>query len=135
MAATPAYLEFLLEHMAPLGEITMRRMFGGHCFYCDGTVFALLANNVLFLKADEVTRGGFEAIGAEPFRPFEGFSGTMSYYPPPPEFFEDADAMLLWGRAAVEAGRRSEIRKKKPSARPRAAKASKTAKARKAARE
>ena len=46
MPATPAYLDFLLEHLAPLGTITQRRMFGGHCLYCNGTVFALVAASV-----------------------------------------------------------------------------------------
>ena len=106
MAATPAYLEFLLEHLSPLGAITQRRMFGGHCLYCDGTVFALVAGNALYLKADAETRGAFEARGLEQFKPFGDPSLTMGYFQPPPEFFEDAGAVLEWGRRAVDAGKR-----------------------------
>src|SRR5690349_8585260 len=93
MATKNAYLDFLAEWLAPLGEIVARSMMGGHILYCDCIVFALVAKNTLYLKADEQTRGRFEALGLKPFYPFEG-KASMSYYQPPPEFFEDADAML-----------------------------------------
>jgi DNA transformation protein and related proteins len=107
------YLDFLEEWLSPLGEITKKYMFGGYCLYCDGVVFALVADNALFLKADAENRPAFEAIGAPPFQPFPDKPETMSYYPPPAEFFDNADVMLEWGRAAVEAGRRGGKKKKK----------------------
>ncbi|HTS63953.1 MAG TPA: TfoX/Sxy family protein [Candidatus Acidoferrales bacterium] len=116
MPAKNAYLDFVLDWLSPLGSVTARAMMGGHTLYCNCVVFALIARNTLYLKVDAVTRPRFEELGLKPFQPFEGQSGTMSYYPPPAEFFEDADAMLEWGRAAVGAGRRS----KKPTPRKRA---------------
>ncbi len=107
------YLEFLIEWMAPLGEITSRAMFGGHCLYCDGVVFAIVAANALYLKVDDASRARFEALGLKPFRPFEDRPEVMQFYPPPAEFFEDPDAMESWGRAAVETGRRAQAKKKK----------------------
>lgn len=106
------YLEFLTEQMSPLGEITTRAMFGGYCLYCDGIVFALVANQSLFLKADDGNRGDFDARGLKAFQPFEG-PETMSYYEAPPEIFEDPEAMKQWGRGAVAAGRRTQLKTKK----------------------
>jgi DNA transformation protein len=87
-------------------------MFGGHCLYCDGTVFALVAGSVLFLKVDEVNRPAFEARGLNAFKPFDDQDVTMSYYEAPPEIFEDSDAMKQWCGGAVEAGRRAQLKKK-----------------------
>lgn len=112
MPARNTYLEFLLEQLAPLGEISSRAMFGGHCLYCDGVVFALVANNALFLKTDDANRTGFEARGLRAFRPFEDQDAVMSYYEAPPEIFEDSDAMRDWCGGAVAAGRRAQARKK-----------------------
>ena len=106
------YLEFLLEWLSPLGVITARAMFGGHCLYCGGVVFALVADNTLYLKVDGETRPRFERLGLKPFRPFEDKPEVMQYYPPPAEFFEDSDVMKEWGQAAVEAGRRARAKKK-----------------------
>ena len=113
MASKQEYLEFVADWMSPLGEITSRSMMGGYVLYCGGTVFALLANSTLHLKVDDLTRPRFEALGLKPFQPFPDQPGTMQYYPPPAEFFEDADAMLEWGQAAVECGRRA-LAKRKP---------------------
>ena len=115
MPARNAYLEFLLEQLAPLGDISSRAMFGGHCLYCDGVVFALVANNALFLKTDDANRPAFEARDLRPFRPFEGQDVSMSYYEAPPEIFEDSDAMREWCGGSVEAGRRAQAKKKPKS--------------------
>lgn len=117
MQTRSEYLNFLMEWLAPLGEISARSMFGGHCLYCDGVVFALVADQALFLKVDDTTRPRFEALGLKPFRPYEDRAEVMQYYPPPAEFFEDNDAMQDWGRAAVDVGKRAQ---KKKSAKKRA---------------
>lgn len=112
MPGASRYLDFLADWLAPLGDISHRPMFGGYCVYCNGIVFALVADNVLYLKVDDMTRPQFEALGLKPFRPFEDRPEVMQYYPPPTEFFEDSEAMREWGNAAVEAGRRAAARKK-----------------------
>ena len=114
MAAKNAYVEWIQEWLTPLGEITVRSMMGGHVIYCNSVTFALLAGNTLYLKADSATRPKFDALGLTPFQPFADKPMTMSYYPPPPEFFEDTEVMLLWGREAVAVGRRAKAKRAKP---------------------
>ena len=115
MPSKSPYVEFLVEQFSPLGEITSRAMFGGHCLYCDGVVFGLVANNALYLKADDANRPDYEVRGSKPFRPFEDRDEVMSYYEAPPEIFEDEEALRRWVGGSVEAGRRS--KSKKPRAR------------------
>jgi DNA transformation protein len=122
MPVRNAYLEFLLEQLSPLGDISARAMMGGHCLYCDGVVFALVARNALFLKADDVNRNAFGSRGLKAFRPFDDQNAVMSYYEAPPEIFEDPDAMRRWCGTSVEAGRRAQ-EKKKGKARTKRAKA------------
>ena len=123
MPAKNAYLEWLTEWLAPLGTIVARPMMGGHIFYADCVVFALVASNTLYLKADAATRPRFQALGLKAFQPFPDKPGTMSYCQPPAEFFEDEAVMLEWGRAAVEAGKRSKQAKPKSATKKRAGKA------------
>jgi DNA transformation protein len=96
----------------------LRSMMGGCVLYCDGDVFALLAENTLYLKVGEATRPRFEALGLRAFQPFPDKPGTMQYYPPPPEFFEDPDVMAEWGRAAVEVGKQASAKKKSKARKP-----------------
>ena len=84
MPAKNAYLDFVVEQLSILGDIRSRSMMGGYCLYCDGFVFALLAGNTLYLKADDRNRARFDNCGLKAFRPFDG-PGTMSYYEAPPK--------------------------------------------------
>ena len=112
MPAQHPFLEFLKEQIAPLGAIEARAMFGGYCLYCDGVVFALVANNQLFLKADDVNRREFETRRLGAFRPFDDQDVVMQYYEAPAEVLEDPEAMHRWCGGAVEAGRRAKSKKK-----------------------
>ena len=47
-----AFKEFLEELFAPIGGVTVRRMFGGLGIFKDGVMFALVVDDVLYLKAD-----------------------------------------------------------------------------------
>jgi DNA transformation protein and related proteins len=112
-----SYVAFVVEQLASLGQITTRAMFGGHAIYCDGVVFALIGDNTLYLKADNVNRPRFEAAGLEPFRPFENPDAVMQYYLAPAELFESSDGIEEWGRGAVEAGKRAAAKNKPKGAR------------------
>lgn len=111
------YLAFIADWLSPLGEITARRMFGGHAMYCEGIVFALIADNVLYLKVDDSTRPRFEALGLPAFQPFKDGRMSVRYCQAPPAFFEDVDVMQEWGRAAVEVSRRTPAKKPRKKSR------------------
>ena len=91
-------------------------MFGGHGIYRQGVMFALIAADVLYFKADEQTRADFERVGSRPFtyqqknrkQPVE-----LSYWEAPPEAFERAAVMVEWATAAQAAA----VRAKKPKQR------------------
>lgn len=113
-AKSDRYVQFVAEQLAPLGEITARAMMGGWVLYCDGIVFALVAEGALYLKGDSVNIPAFEARGLRPFQPFDN-GMTMKYFQAPPEIFEDEAALHQWAGGAVEAGRRAKSKSKKKS--------------------
>jgi DNA transformation protein len=110
------YLEFVMGELAPLGTITSRYMFGGWCLYCDGTVFAIVADGALYLKGDPENIPKFEARGLQPFRPFPDRDEVMKYFQAPPEIFEHQEAMQEWCGGAIAAGRRKPATKRKKHA-------------------
>jgi DNA transformation protein and related proteins len=121
MPKSDPFVEFAIEQLAPLGEITSRAMMGGWCLYCDGVIFALIADGELYLKCDEVNQPRFDQRGLRPFQPFPDKPGTMKYFQAPPEMFEDRSAVLDWAGHAVEAGRRAAAKTRKPVKKKRAA--------------
>ena len=50
-------------------------MFGGVGLYAGDLFFALIAGDVLYLKADEATRDAREKAAARPFQPLPQASG------------------------------------------------------------
>ncbi len=100
------FVSHLLDQLTQLGDVRAKRMFGGYGLYCDGWFFALVADDVLYLKADAHSRAAFEAAGLQPFQPFADKPTTMSYYPPPAEAMDDIGLLLAWAQKGVEAARR-----------------------------
>ncbi len=101
------FVAYLLDVLQPLGPLRARRMFGGYGLYCHERIFALVADDTLYIKADAANKPQFEAVGLRPFQPFADKPSTMPYYPLPSEALDDADVMLAWARLGVEAAARA----------------------------
>ena len=103
MTTTPGFLDYVCDVLAGLGPVQARRMFGGAGIYLDGVMFGLVADDVLYLKADKTTQKRFEAEGMEPFT-YEGKSKPvrMSYWRVPDRLFDDNEDMLEWSRLALK---------------------------------
>jgi DNA transformation protein len=95
------FVEFVAEQMAFIGGLRIRAMFGGYGIYRDDHMFALIADDRLYFKADPTTRAEFEARGLGPFTYVSrGKSTTMQYFEAPPDVFEDREAMRTWAQKA-----------------------------------
>lgn len=106
------------ELLAALGRVDARRMFGGTGFYADGRIVALEIEGVLYLKTDGDTRDRFRDAGGRPFVYENGKREVeTSYWTPPDDALDSADAMAPWARLAREAALRAEAKpvKKRPA--------------------
>ena len=90
------------------GHIEAKPMFGGYGIYHDGLMFALVADDVLYLKVDERSVGDFKALDLPPFE-FEkkGKKMQMSYYTAPEQIFDDPDEAKEWADRAYSAALRA----------------------------
>jgi hypothetical protein len=59
MVASESFAEFLREQLAPLGRITMRRMFGKTGVFCDGLMFAMVADDTFYFRVDDGNQAAF----------------------------------------------------------------------------
>ena len=114
MSVSPGFKEFLIEHMAGFGPVTIRAMFGGAGVMRDGQMFALIDDDVLYFKADETTRTVFEAEGLAQFT-YKAKGGKlmeMNYWRAPERCLDDADEMAEWCRAAYGVALKAAAKKK-----------------------
>ena len=93
-------------------------MFGGAGIYADGTMFGLVADGVIYLKADERNAPAFERENLPPFtyETKDGKRGVMSYRRMPERLYDDPDELATWARAALAAAQRTGVRVVKKSA-------------------
>ena len=106
------------ELFSVFGVVAVRRMFGGAGIYADGTMFGLVADGVIYLKADERNATAFERENLPPFtyETKDGKRGVMSYRRMPERLYDDPDELATWARAALAAAQRTGVRAVKKSA-------------------
>ena len=122
------FVEHVIETLRAFGPVEVRRMFGGWGLYHQERFFALIADETLYLKADDDNRAEFDARGLEPFT-FEkkGERIETHYRAVPEEALEDPAEMARWARlgyaaalrAAATKARKSPPRPKRLAAKPR----------------
>ncbi len=110
--------EDIQELFSAFGVVAVRRMFGGAGIYADGTMFALVADSVIYLKADELSTPAFERESLPPFTyaTKDGKRGVMSYRRMPERLYDDPDELATWARAALAAAQRTGVRAVKKGA-------------------
>jgi DNA transformation protein len=112
MANTKTFVEHAVDLFGLVAPVQARAMFGGHGLYARGVMFALLDDDELFLKADDASRGHFDEAGCRQWV-YQSPKGPMAtaYYRPPDDAHENPEAMLPWGRLALEAALRAQASK------------------------
>ena len=100
------------ELFSAFGVVAVRRMFGGAGIYADGTMFGLVAEGVIYLKADEHNAPAFERENLPPFTyaTKDGKRGVMSYRRMPERLYDDPDELVTWARDALAAAQRTGVR-------------------------
>jgi DNA transformation protein and related proteins len=115
MSLDRGLIDWIIEAMEPTGVVTFRHMMGGATLYCDGTVFAIIAADALWFKADKLSDAIWDAAGCVRFTyEMKGKTGSMNYRRAPDEVHDDPDALRQWASLGLEAGRRAPAKKSKP---------------------
>lgn len=107
MAARNRGHDFVQELFAAMGPVEIKRMFGGAGGYADGMMFLLLADDVIYLKADADLKQRLAAAGSGPFiwtptkGPRAGENVEMGYWRLPDAALDDPEEAVRWGRQAL----------------------------------
>jgi DNA transformation protein len=108
------FADHLHDVFRMFGPISVRRMFGGYGVYRDGLMFALVADDALYLKVDAHNVGEFLRRELPPFEFHRaGKTLRMSYRLAPDEVMEDHAEAALWARRSFEAAVRAKVPKRR----------------------
>src|SRR5205085_10763932 len=108
MVASDSFAEFLREQLAPLGRVTVRRMFGKTGVFCDGVMLAMVRDNTLYFRVDDENQETFKEAESFPPLNYEKKGGTidLAFWRAPERLFDEPDELVTWARAALAAARR-----------------------------
>ncbi|HEY6981480.1 TfoX/Sxy family protein [Reyranella sp.] len=115
MVAGDSFAEFLREQLAPLGHITIRRMFGKAGVFCDGLMLGMLADDTLYFRVDDRNRAAFAEAASFPPLNYQsrGRSIDLSFWRAPDRLFDEPEELVRWARVALEAARRVAAKRKR----------------------
>ena len=108
MVASETFADFLREQLAPLGGVSLRRMFGKTGVFCDGVMLAMVSENTLYFRVDDQNRATFKE--AEAFPPLnyakKGQTIDLAFWRAPERLFDEPDELMAWARTALAAAHR-----------------------------
>ena len=117
MVASDGFAEFLREQLAPLGRISMRRMFGKTGVFCDGFMLGMVRDNTLYFRVDDDNRAEFKE--AESFPPLnyekKGDTIDLAFWRAPERLFDEPEELVTWARAALAAAQRVAAKRERTS--------------------
>ena len=96
MKVSLEYIEFVMDKLAPIGNVTGRAMFGGYGIFNRGLMFALIAADSLYFKVNDSNREMYRQAGSSPF------PHGISYWEVPTEVIEDNSKLLEWAGISID---------------------------------
>lgn len=92
MVVSKNFENYIRELLDPICNYRMKKMFGGLGIYADELFFAMISEDILYLKTNEETRLNFERLGKKAFIPFKHKKLVLkNYYEIPDETLDDED--------------------------------------------
>jgi DNA transformation protein and related proteins len=105
MSATAEFVSYVRDLLAPLGQLSDGKFFGGHAIKHNGNQFAMVMGNTLYFRVSDGTRAQYEERGSRPFAysTKNGVVQVKKYYAAPEELLENQEQLLAWAKQAINA--------------------------------
>jgi len=97
------FADLVLGLMEGFGKITIKKMFGEAGLYSGPTLFAMIADDILYFKAKDALAAELKALGSSPFT-YHGKSDkqvAMPYWQAPESCLDDPDEMKAWCKKII----------------------------------
>ena len=123
--ADESFRAFVCELLEGMGPLIIKHFFGGSGVYADGVMFAMVADDTLYLKIDDALKRDLGDAGSGPFLwtpatgPKAGQTLALGYWRLPQAALDDPDEAVRWARRALDVARNAAA---KPKSRKKSAK-------------
>jgi len=102
MALNEEFKNFVLDQLQGLGEFETKRMFGGLALLRQGSAFAKIKHDKVWLKVDSSNIADFEYHGMNQYTYGKDNSRKLNFYETPLDVIEDRDKLKEWVQKSIE---------------------------------
>ena len=102
MAVSSDFLQYVLDQLSGWGNVHVNKMFGGAALYQGELAFAMIANDMVYLKVDDTNKEKYIAAGSTPLKPFKSNVTVLSFYNIPADVLEDSDKFVVWAKESLD---------------------------------
>ena len=108
MVASAEFASCLHDELAPLGYISMRRMFGKTGVFCEGVMFGMVTEDVLYFRVDSQNKEAFKEAESSPSLNYvkNGRTIDLSFWRAPDRLYDEHEELIAWSGAALAAAHR-----------------------------
>ena len=104
---------YIEDQLKAFKGVKINKMFGGAGLFRDNLMFGLIADDIVYLKADETSSQDFVAREMPQFQPFADKPMKMPYWEVPADIVEDDEEFVRWANSAFQVALKSPSKKKK----------------------
>jgi DNA transformation protein len=102
MSLNEEFKNFVLDQLQGIGEFESKRMFGGLALLHQGSAFAKIKHDKVWLKVDESNLEDFKEQGMKQYAYGKDNSRKLNFYETPIEIIEDRDKLKDWVKKSIE---------------------------------
>ena len=102
MSLNEEFKNFVLDQLQGIGEFETRHMFGGLALLLQGSAFAKIKHDKVWLKVDESNLEDFKEQGMKQYTYGKDNSRKLSFYENPIDIIEDRDKLKDWVKKSIE---------------------------------
>lgn len=102
MALNEDFKNFILDQLQDLEEYEMKNMFGGAALLMNGSAFAKIKHDKVWLKVDDSSVDSFKSRGMKQYTYGKDNSRRLNFYETPIEVIEDRDKLVEWAKKSIE---------------------------------
>ncbi len=102
-ASSQQFTDFIMEQLAPIGELSQERFFGGIGLKSGGAFFAMLMDEALYFVVDDLSRPAYEKMGSHCFsyNTKKGRVDVKRFFEVPADMLEDQEAFVALARTSL----------------------------------
>ena len=103
MTTSNGFTLYVTDLLAPLGEMSVGRMFGGTLLKHRGKQLGIVMGDILYFRISEKLQDKYKSHGSKPFqyRKKTGLVTVKAYWSVPDDVIEDREALVAWAEEVL----------------------------------